>query len=869
MMKSVRRRVSSFLGAALRKGMQPGGFTKLFLCLCVFVVLGAGAAAPAVDWFKFEKDKKAPRDDGYGPDKGIGPPRPKWILGQVPPSPKTAAPNRAAASNRAAAPIGAAAPAAAPIGGSVGGFFGPAFPWPIIPLHVALLPDGRVLSYGTDQMGNQGAQMIYDVWDPTVGNGSNAHTVMPNNTTTDIFCSAVSLLASGKALIVGGDLTVNGVRNYSQNKVEIFNPSQNTLTASGQMTYPRWYPSITTLPNGDKLVLGGQLTPTPQQVGEPTPEVYSAIYGWRTVPGISIDQTQWYYPRGFVGFDGAVYVLQENGIIFRLNTDYAGTMTDTGSRLDADDNTLPSVMSLDANGNPFSVLMARYGGEAQVVDISKNPPVVTRVGNLNYTRSTGQLTLLPDGEVFANGGSTNFNDLTTAVYQSELYNRLTGTWTLGATAANPRLYHNSSLLLPDGSVLTAGGGAPGPVNELNAEIYYPPYLYLKDGSGNPAPRPTIVSAPSTALTLGQNFLVTVGANDQIRMINLIRVGADTHDFNPEQRLIPVPFTQSGTQITATLSASAELAPPGYYMLFVLNTAGVPAVAKIISIGPSLPDLIPTSLSYDSGTGVFTSVVKNQGTTATPGGVVVGVAYSVDGAYCTWGSVPGPLAAGASVTIGSDGGPCAIASGTHTITAFADDVDRIVELDKTNNQLSQTITVSGSGQLPDLIPTSLSYNSATGVFTSVVKNQGVGPTPASVVIGVAYSVDGANCTWGSVPGPLAAGASVTIGSDGGPCAIASGTHTITVFADDVDRIAESNKNNNMLSETITVSGSGQLPDLIPTSLSYNSATGVFTSVVKNQGTAATPTGVAIGVAYSLTGQTAPGDTSTDLWLRAHR
>src|SRR4030088_2665081 len=133
MMKSVRLRVSSFLGT--------GGFTKLFLCLCVFVLLGA--AAPVVNWSTLEKDKKAPSDYGYGPGKSIGIPRPKVVLGQVPPSPKTTAPNRAAA----------------PIGGGVGGFFGPAFPWPIIPLHVALLPDRRVLSYGTDQMGNQGAQM--------------------------------------------------------------------------------------------------------------------------------------------------------------------------------------------------------------------------------------------------------------------------------------------------------------------------------------------------------------------------------------------------------------------------------------------------------------------------------------------------------------------------------------------------------------------------------------------------------------------------------------------------------------------------------------------------------------------------------------
>ena len=99
--------------------------------------------------------------------------------------------------------------------------------------------------------------------------------------------------------------------------------------------------------------------------------------------------------------------------------------------------------------------------------------------------------------------------------------------------------------------------------------------------------------------------MTVGANDKISMINLIRVGADTHDFNPEQRLIPVPFTQSGTQITATLSASPELAPPGYYMLFVFNTAGVPAVAKIISIGPvstSTASLVVTPSTNIAGSG---------------------------------------------------------------------------------------------------------------------------------------------------------------------------------------------------------------------------------------------------------------------------
>jgi len=112
----------------------------------------------------------------------------------------------------------------------------------------------------------------------------------------------------------------------------------------------------------------------------------------------------------------------------------------------------------------------------------------------------------------------------------------------------PRLYHSAALLLPEGSVLTGGGGAPGPVNELNLEIYYPAYLYLMDGSGNPAPRPTIVSAPSK-LRLGQTFSVTV---------------------------------------TGKVKSAPEKIPPGYYMLFVLNTAGVPAVAKIVVVPQAVP-----------------------------------------------------------------------------------------------------------------------------------------------------------------------------------------------------------------------------------------------------------------------------------------
>jgi Domain of unknown function (DUF1929)/Glyoxal oxidase N-terminus len=456
------------------------------------------------------------------------------------------------------------------------------------------LPDGRVMSYGTDQKGNQGAQMVYDVWDPKIGNGLNAQTILPNGTNTDIFCSTASLLESGNLLIMGGDLTVNGQRNYANNMVEVFSPTNNTLTASGTMNFARWYATSTTLPNGDKLVLGGvnswaNLTPTPV---EPTPSIYHQKTGvWSSLPAVSTPPPDgdWFYPRGFVGFDSAVYILHPwSSKIFRLTTGGGGAIQDTGVVMAPGDVTYPSVMF-----SPFSVLTERLNKVVQVVDLSSstpglNGPCSTPPCYLQYDHIWGNGTLLADGEVLVSGGSAINNQIYDSsgndvdAYQVEIYNPASGTWTLGDSASQPRLYHSAALLLPDGSVLTGGGGAAGPVNELNVEIYYPAYLYLKDGSGNPAPRPTIVSAPS-ALKLGRTFSVKVGSTDAIGAVNLIHIGMTTHSFSAEQRLIPVPFSQKGQTVTGIVDSSPAKIPPGYYMLFVLNTAGVPAVATIVSV----------------------------------------------------------------------------------------------------------------------------------------------------------------------------------------------------------------------------------------------------------------------------------------------
>jgi len=242
----------------------------------------------------------------------------------------------------------------------------------------------------------------------------------------------------------------------------------------------------------------------------------------------------------------------------------------------------------------------------------------------------------------------------------------------------------------------------------------------------------------------------------------------------------------------------------------------PSFSWSISVASGLPDVVVDSVALSPpgpmpGQAVsFSSVVRNQGATPTPPGVTIGVGYFVDGGYKTWGAVAGPLAPGASITITTQGGPWAATSGSHTLMALADDVNRFGEANENNNSRTIPFSVSSS-RLPDVVVDSVSLSPATPragqavLFTSVVRNAGSAPTPSGVTVGVGYFVDGQYKTWGSVAGPLAAGASITITTRGGAWAATSGSHTATALADDVNRFPESNENNNSRSAPFTVEG----------------------------------------------------------------
>jgi hypothetical protein len=189
--------------------------------------------------------------------------------------------------------------------------------------------------------------------------------------------------------------------------------------------------------------------------------------------------------------------------------------------------------------------------------------------------------------VFVNGGNssgTNFDD-TTSVYESEIWNPETGEWQITAKAQKPRNYHAVSLLLPDGRVWTAGGGGCGTcsVNHFDAEIYSPPYLFKGDGSGLLAERPLITDVPST-LTYEETFTLASPKASTIQKVALVALGSVTHAFNMNQRYVPLTIvSQEDSGLTVSSPNNANLAPPGYYLLFAMSEEGTPSYGKMVRV----------------------------------------------------------------------------------------------------------------------------------------------------------------------------------------------------------------------------------------------------------------------------------------------
>jgi YVTN family beta-propeller protein len=489
------------------------------------------------------------------------------------------------------------------------GQFGPVKSWPVIPIHVALTADGRVLGYGSDNTGRQTGNFQYAVWDPV----ADTYLTLSNGVATDIFCSSQMLLPSSNTVfIAGGDnWTGSATTNTGNNNSNLFNAATNTLTRTGNMNRARWYSSSTMLLNGEILIQGGA-------GGSDRPEIRAADGSFRLLSGADTTPYSWDFPRNFTLSDGRLFGFDTAGRMYFMNTAGDGSVTAAG--------TFPGATAGgDSTGAMFLPgRILQFGGNSNgaiVIDITGSTPSVTATGSLAYQRRLGVATVLPNGRVLATGGSTVWNkmenDGAIVSYEAEIWNPATGQWALGATYTRARLYHSVALLLPDATVMVAGGGAPGPQNNLNHEIFYPPYLFKSDRTE--AVRPTISAAP-TVVDPGRTVQVSVSHDRPITKVSFIKSGSVTHGWNMDQRFVDLPFNAQGGTLSVQIPGRASDVPPGMWMLFVLDDTGVPSVAKMVrvNVAPALNTATaPTITSPGNQSSTTATIVSLQIAAADP------------------------------------------------------------------------------------------------------------------------------------------------------------------------------------------------------------------------------------------------------------
>ncbi len=440
------------------------------------------------------------------------------------------------------------------------------FTWPCIPIHLQLLPNGRVLLWQSDaqQAGNPGNTNAY-VWDP--GSGTfNLH----QNTRTNVFCSGHSFLPDGRMLVTGGHIA----NDVGERHINVFDFNTNTWTAGPDMNAGRWYPTNCALPNGETVIISGTIDPATFNT---MPQVYQTNGALRSLTNAILELP--FYPWVHVAPNGRVFVSGPDPTTRYLDTAGAGSW----ATVDGTNHGLDRQYGGGVMYEPGKVLITGGGNpptnSTEVIDLNAGSPSWRNVSSMANARRHMNSTLLPDGTVLVTGGSRLANNNAAgAILAAELWNPGSETWMTMASAPTPRLYHSTALLLPDGRVVSGGGGFPtalGDADHPNAEFYSPPYLF--NGA-----RPAISSAPAN-ISYGQNFTVQTPDAASITQVTLVKLSAVTHTANMGQGFNRLSFARAGSALNVTAPGNANLAPPGHYMLFILNGNGVPSVARIVRI----------------------------------------------------------------------------------------------------------------------------------------------------------------------------------------------------------------------------------------------------------------------------------------------
>lgn len=458
-------------------------------------------------------------------------------------------------------------------------------------MHSTLLTNGKILllaGSGNDYDNFQAGSFTGAVLDPKTGAST------PLTVPSDMFCSGHVTLPNGKVLIQGGTKGYGGQDGNATyiglKSSYVFDPANNSFTRVNDTQEGRWYPTLTKLGSGDVWMSGGLNGDGSNYSVTLKTELFKSSEN-RWVNENEVTQAwQWWgeYPHMILGQSGKL--LYTGAHTFDAQKAGTGSMLyDIGTGQVSDIQGLPDKDSRDHAGSIMlppaqsQTVMIAGGGwidrgitPTNSVGLIKlnDPAPAYRTGAplpgpgrqyLNLTNLFDRTTLASNGGTSNRGGN---------IFAAAIYNPATGAWSTD-TPPDPvgRNYHSSTQLLPDGRVMVFGSNPLDNSYELRISIYEPPYLFK-------GTRPTITSAPATS-TYGGKF--NIGVTGDVQTASLTTLGSQTHQMDTNARLVDLPITGTGTTRAATVPANRNLLPPGPYMLTVLDSKGVPSVARVVSV----------------------------------------------------------------------------------------------------------------------------------------------------------------------------------------------------------------------------------------------------------------------------------------------
>jgi Domain of unknown function (DUF1929)/Glyoxal oxidase N-terminus/IPT/TIG domain len=515
----------------------------------------------------------------------------------------------------------------------------------INPVHVALMHNGKILVVAgsgncpASQAGcpsgapyggtNQSGAVVLD---PVAG------TITQLSIAWDMFCNSMTMLSDGRVFINGGTTAYDPF--LGSQKTSVFDPATNTFTDLQNMVHGRWYPTVTLLSDGRVMTFSGQDETT--AATNQTVEIYTVGSGWGSP--VNAGWTPALYPRMHVLPNGKVFYSGPSPTSYYFNPSDQSWTTVANTKLGATRTYGSAVLLPLTPANNYDPVVMLLGGvnpptaTTELIDLGSPSPAWAFGPAMSQARIEMDAVLLPTGRILALGGSTSDEVASTASLNADLYDPASNSFSSAGANAFPRLYHSVALLLPDATVWIAGSNPARGTYESRMEVYQPAYLFTRDASNNvvAATRPTIANAPSH-VTLGGSFTVSTPDAANISQAVLVRPGSSTHAFDMDQRLVGMSFTAGSGTLTVTAPPNANIAPPGYYMLFLINNQGVPSVASFVLLDGSSSVPAPTVSSITPNTG---SAVGGMGVTITGTGFLAGATVSLGGTAATGVNVAG-------------------------------------------------------------------------------------------------------------------------------------------------------------------------------------------------------------------------------------